>query len=227
VQSAGRILPTFPAPLSTIAQRSLEKLGVDVRTDSRVEAIDAAGVRIGGEHVAARTVFWAAGVVASPAGRWLGAPCDAAGRVSVGPDLSVPSYPEVFVIGDTASSKGWRGRDVPGLAPAAKQAGAYAARTIAAKVTGVTVPPPFRYRHLGSLAAIGRKSAVIDFGKLQLKGALAWWLWGLLHVGLLVGVRNRVTTFVNWFWSYITFRSAVRLITGVDSRVVLNDRPHK
>ena len=218
VQSANRILPTFPAALSAIAQRSLEKLGVEVRTDSRVEAIDATGVRIGGDRIAARTVFWAAGVVASPAGRWLGAPCDPAGRVSVGPDLGVPGHAGVFAIGDTASSKAWQGRDVPGLAPAAKQAGNYVARTIAARVSGRAAPPPFKYRHFGSLAAIGRKSAVVDFGKLRLWGALAWWLWGVLHVGLLVGARNRVTTVVNWFWSYITFRSAVRLITGLETR---------
>jgi putative oxidoreductase len=225
VQSANRILPMFPAALSAIAQRSLEKLGVEVRTDSRVEAIDATGVRMGGDRIAARTVLWAAGVVASPAGQWLGAPCDPAGRVSVGPDLGVPGHAGVFAIGDTASSKAWQGRDVPGLAPAAKQAGNYVARTIAALVSGRAAPLPFKYRHFGSLAAIGRKSAVVDFGKLQLWGALAWWLWGVLHVGLLVGVRNRVTTVVNWFWSYITFRSAVRLITGIETRELRQGRP--
>jgi NADH dehydrogenase/putative oxidoreductase len=179
---------------------------------------------MGGDPIAARTVLWAAGVVASPAGRWLGAPCDPAGRVSVGPDLGVPGDAGVFAISDTASSKAWQGRDVPGLAPAAKQAGNYVARTIAARVSGQAAPLPFKYRHFGSLAAIGRKSAVVDCGKLQLWGALAWWLWGVLHVGLLVGVRNRVTTVVNWFWSYITFRSAVRLITGMETRELRQGR---
>jgi NADH dehydrogenase FAD-containing subunit/uncharacterized membrane protein YphA (DoxX/SURF4 family) len=217
VQSAARILPTFPESLSAVAQGSLEQLGVEVRTGSRVEAVDELGVTIGGQQIPARTVLWAAGVVASAAGTWLQVACDSAGRILVGTDLALPGHPNVFAVGDIASSKAWAGQNVPGLAPAAKQAGAYAARAISARVTGRPAPPPFRYRHWGSLAAIGRKSAVADFGGVRLWGALAWWLWGLLHVGLLVGVRNRLSTLVNWFWSYITFRSAIRLITGGDS----------
>jgi len=216
VQSAPRILPTFPETLSSIAQRSLEQLGVEVRTGKPVDAIDRSGARIGGEHIPARTVLWAAGVVASPAARWLGAAADRAGRVIVGPDLKVTGMSNVFAIGDTAASKGWAGRDVPGLAPAAKQAGAYVARIIRAHAWGRPVPPPFEYRHRGSLATIGRRSAVVELGNLRLWGAPAWWLWGTVHVGLLVGVRNRVTTIVNWFWSYVTFKSAIRLITGAD-----------
>jgi NADH dehydrogenase FAD-containing subunit/uncharacterized membrane protein YphA (DoxX/SURF4 family) len=219
VQSGPRILPTFPESLSGVAQRSLEKLGVQVRTGSRVEMIDDSGVSVSGERIAARTVLWAAGVVASPAGAWLGVPCDNAGRIVVGPDLTVPGMSKVFAIGDTAASNGWNGASVPGLAPAAKQAGLYVARMIDAEACGRKVlPTPFRYRHWGSLAAIGRKAAVVDFGPLKLWGAPAWWLWGFLHVGLLVGVRNRIATVVNWFCSYITFRSAIRLITGGESR---------
>jgi putative oxidoreductase len=217
VQSAPRILPSFPEALSAIAQRSLEQLGVEVHTGRRVDAIDETGVSVSGEHIPARTVLWAAGVVASPAARWLGVPADPAGRVIVAPDLTVPGANNIFAVGDTAASKGWGGRDVPGLAPAAKQAGAYVARTIAARVAGRPTPPPFRYHHRGNLATIGRKSAVVNFGDLRLWGAPAWWLWGMVHVGLLVGARNRVATVVNWFWSYVTFRSAIRLITGVDS----------
>ena len=217
VQSAPRILPTFAASLSSIAQRSLEALGVEVRTGQPVDKIDHSGVSVRGEHIPARTVLWAAGVVASPAARWLGATGDRAGRVIVGLDLSVPGMSNVFAIGDTAASKGWAGHEVPGLAPAAKQAGAYVARAIRARVAGRPTPAPFEYRHRGSLATIGRKSAVVDFGKVQLWGAPAWWLWGLVHVGLLGGVRNRIATVVNWFWSYITFKSAIRLITGTDS----------
>jgi putative oxidoreductase len=217
VQSAPRILPSFPEALSAIAQRSLQQLGVEVRTGRRVDAIDPAGVSMSGERIAARTVLWAAGVVASPAAHWLAAGADRAGRVIVAPDLSVPGANNVFAIGDTAASKGWGGRDVPGLAPAAKQGGAYVARAIGARVAGRSAPPPFEYHHRGNLATIGRKSAVLNFGDLRLWGAPAWWLWGMVHVGLLVGVRNRVATVVNWFWSYVTYRSAIRLITGGDS----------
>jgi len=216
VQSAPRILPTFPESLSRIAQRSLEQLGVEVYTGRPVDTIDHAGVSVRGEHIPARTVLWAAGVIASPAARWLGVACDRAGRVIVGPDLSVPGMSNIFAIGDTAAIKGWGGQDVPGLAPAAKQAGVYVARTLRARLAGRPAPPPFEYRHRGSLATIGRKSAVVDLGSVRLWGAPAWWLWGTVHVGLLVGVRNRISTLVNWFWSYVTFKSAIRLITDTD-----------
>jgi putative oxidoreductase len=218
VQSGPRILPTFPESLSRVAQRALEKLGVDVRIGSRVEMIDDSGVSVSGERIAARTVLWAAGVVASPAGAWLGAARDGAGRIVVGPNLGVPGMSNVFAIGDTAASNGWNGAGVPGLAPAAKQAGAYVARMIDAQACGRPASgAPFRYRHWGSLAAIGRKAAVVDFGRIKLWGAPAWWFWGMLHVGLLVGMRNRIATVINWFCSYITFRSAIRLITGGES----------
>lgn len=216
VQSAARILPAFPEPLSSIARRSLEQLGVEVRTGQPVEAIDHLGVRIGGEHIPARTVLWAAGVVASPAARWLGAAADRAGRVIVGSDLSVPGIRNVYAVGDTAASTAWAGHEVPGLAPAAKQAGVYVARAIRAHAAGRSAPPRFEYRHRGSLATVGRKSAVVDFRNVRLWGAPAWWLWGMVHVGLLLGLRNRVTIVVNWFWSYVTFKSAIRLITGAD-----------
>ena len=218
VQSAPRLLPAFPESLAAIAQRSLESLGVEVLLGSRVEGIDADGVTISGTRVAARTVLWAAGVTASPAAGWLGAPADTAGRVKVSADLSVPGMPNVYAIGDTALSNAWNGQAVPGLAPAAKQAGVYAARLIRARVAGKPLPPAFRYRHLGSLATIGRKAAVADFGFIRLWGAPAWWLWGFVHVSFLVGVRNRVTTMLNWFWSYLTFGGSIRLITGAGSR---------
>ena len=214
VQAGARILPAFAAPLSAHATRSLQKLGVEVLTDSRVEAIDDAGVTVSGKRIAARTVLWAAGVVASPAAKWLGAPADNAGRLKVGADLSLPGSPDIFAIGDTAASSAWNGQPVPGLAPAAKQGGAYVAATIRARVAGRRAPPPFRYRHLGSLATIGRKAAVADFGWIKLNGAPAWWLWGLVHVGFLVGARNRVSVIFDWFWAYLTFRSGTRLITG-------------
>jgi putative oxidoreductase len=215
VQSAPRVLPTFDAKLAAIAQRSLEKLGVEVLVGSRVDHIDAEGVSVSGRRIAARTVLWAAGVMASPAAQWLKADADSAGRTRVGADLSVPGLPNVYAIGDTALSNAWNGQPVPGLAPAAKQGGAYVAHVIRARVAGREPPPQrFRYRHLGSLATIGRKSAVADFGLIKLWGAPAWWLWGLVHVGFLVGVRNRVSTMTNWFWAYLTFAGGIRLITG-------------
>lgn len=219
VQSAPRLLPAFPESLACIAQRSLEKLGVEVFVGSRVEAIDAEGVLANGKRIAARTVLWAAGVQASPAAQWLNADADRAGRLEVGPDLSVGGLHNIFGVGDTAASNGWQGRLVPGLAPAAKQAGAYVGAVIKARIEDRCAPPPFKYRHLGSLATIGRKAAVVDFGFIKLWGAPAWWLWGIVHVGFLAGARNRAATMVNWFWAYLTFGGGIRLITGGESRL--------
>ena len=214
VQAAPRILPTFPEDLSERTRLALQQLGVEVLVGSRVESIDSDGVVVSGERIAARTVLWAAGVVASPAAKWLSAAADAAGRVKVGPDLSLPGLPQVFAIGDTALSEAWNGAPVPGLAPAAKQGGEYVARVIRARVAGRAAPPPFRYHHLGSLATIGRKAAVADFGFVRLSGSLAWWLWGAVHLGFLVGLRNRISVMLDWFWAYLTYRSGTRLITG-------------
>lgn len=214
VQAAPRILPTFPEKLSETAKSSLEKLGVEVILNSRVEDIDDSGVRVDGQRIAASTVLWAAGVVASPAARWLGAEADNAGRLKVGPDLSVARHPNVFAIGDTALSTAWEGKPVPGLAPAAKQGGAYVAAVIRSRVLGRTAPAPFVYKHLGSLATIGRKAAVADFGWLRISGAPAWWLWGAVHVAFLVGLRNRISVMFDWFWAYLTFKGSTRLITG-------------
>jgi len=217
VQSGPRILPAFPEALSARAAAALGKLGVEILTDSRVEAIDGNGVLVAGQRIVARNVFWAAGVVASPAARWLAAGHDGSGRVKVTPDLGVPGHPGVFAIGDTALSTAWNGQPVPGLGPAAKQGGQYAARVIRARVAGRAAPPPFRYRHLGSLATIGRKAAVADFGLVRLSGALAWWLWGLVHVYFLAGIRNRISVMLDWAWAYFTFRSSTRLITRLSS----------
>jgi NADH dehydrogenase/putative oxidoreductase len=213
VQAGSRVLPQFNERLSAFARSSLEALGVEVRTDSRVELIDGDGVVVNGERVAAGTVVWAAGVVASPASTWLGAEADRAGRIKVGPDLSVPGYPDIFAIGDTALSLAWDDQPVPGLAPAAKQGGAYVASVLRARLHGCKPPPPFRYHHQGSLATIGRRSAVADFGRVKVTGAAAWWLWGAVHVLFLVGVRNRLSVMLGWAWSYFTFDVGVRLIT--------------
>jgi len=214
VQSGDRVLPTFPISLSAATQRSLAALGVEVRLGSRVEAVDAHGVTVSGERVAARTVLWAAGVAASPAAEWLGVASDKAGRIKVGANLEVPGMADVYAIGDTAASDAWQGAPVPGLAPAAKQGGAHVAAVIDARLRNAPGPSPFVYRHIGSLATIGRKSAVADFGFLRLSGPLAWWVWGAVHVLFLAGLRSRVAVALEWLWAYLTFRRSTRLITG-------------
>jgi NADH dehydrogenase/putative oxidoreductase len=216
VQSGPRILPAFQEVLSARAQRSLERLGVTVRINSRVQEIDAEGVTINGERLRARTVLWAAGVVASPPAYWLGIEPDHAGRTPVDAHLRVPNHGNIFVIGDAAASSGWDGGSVPGLAPAAQQGGRYVARMIRARLEARGEPPPFVYRHRGSLATIGRKTAVADFGRIRLWGAPAWWLWGLVHVSFLATMRNRVSVIIAWIWAYLTLRSGTRLITRQD-----------
>ena len=216
IQSADRLLPTFPASLSADARTELRRLNVDVLTGAKVELIDAEGVVVGGERIRARTVLWAAGVAASPAARWCGAEADRAGRVLVGPDLSVAPHDNVFAIGDTAASMGWKGSAVPGLAPAAQQGGAYVAAVIRARLDGRPAPKPFRYRHAGSLATIGRRAAVAEFGPLRLHGAPAWWLWGAVHILFLAGGRNRASVILEWVWAYVTDQRGSRLITEVD-----------
>jgi len=219
VQSGGRILPAFPEQLSKDAAASLDKLGVEIRTGGRVTEIAKAHVRIGDDTmIETETVLWAAGVAASPAAEWLGASADRSGRVEVNENMRVISADgspigDVYAIGDTADSKGWDGNAVPGLAPAAKQAGAYVSSLIEAELLNKPCPGPFVYKHQGSLATIGRKSAVADFGAFKLSGALAWWLWGLVHIGFLTGARNRVTVAVNWAWNFFAQHSGVRLIT--------------
>ena len=172
------------------------------------------GVRIGSEFIATRTIIWAAGVMASPAGRWLGVATDRAGRVKVNADLSVPGLLDVFVIGDTACVQTTDGTVLPGVAPVAKQQGQYVARLLRARERGKTVSP-FRYRDYGTLATIGRKRAVAQFGGLHVSGFLAWALWSLAHIYFLIGFRNRFVVALNWAWSYITFERGSRLITGI------------
>jgi putative oxidoreductase len=214
VQSGPRVLPAFDERLAAVAQRSLERMGVEVLVGSRVDQIDAAGVSVAGKRIEARTVLWAAGVTASPAGKWLAVPTDSAGRVKVEANLSVPGHDNIFVVGDTALSMAWNKQPVPGLAPAAKQGGAYVAKLIRSRVSGRHPPREFVYHHAGSLATIGRQAAVADFGRIKLTGALAWWLWGVVHIGFLVGLRNRAATMINWFWAYLTYGGGIRLITG-------------
>lgn len=223
VEAGPRVLAAFPEELSAYAHQALAKLGVEVRLDATVTDVDAQGVSIGGQRVPVGTVIWAAGVQASPAAQWLRAEADCAGRVKVEPDLSVPGHPEVFVIGDTALVLDDEGKPVPGIAPAAKQQGKFVAELIKAKAASKRPSARFRYVHRGNLATIGRNAAVIDFGRVRLKGLLAWWVWGIAHLYFLIGVRAPMLVALQWLWSYITFGKGARLITGVPCPSPLQD----
>ncbi|MFM9890536.1 MAG: FAD-dependent oxidoreductase [Rickettsiales bacterium] len=213
VEAGPRVLAVMPESISTYTQKALEKLGVTVKTGGRVETIDADGVVVNGERIASLNVIWAAGVQASPAAQWLGGEADRAGRLKVNADLSVPNCPGVYAIGDTVLAEVWKGKPMPGLAPAAKQSGQFVAKHIRARIEGSVPQKAFHYRHYGSLATIGRKAAVADFGKVKLQGALAWWFWGAVHVLFLANLQSRVAVMVEWFWAYLTFKRSIRLIT--------------
>lgn len=212
IDSGQRVLHSFPADLSAYARKALERLGVELMFGRPVGHCDARGVTVGETRIEADTVIWAAGVRASPAHAWLRAECDRAGRVFVEPDLTLPGHPEVFVIGDCAAIRDGEGTSAPGVAPAAKQAGAYAAKVIAARLTGAARPPRFRYSNFGSLATIGRKAAVADLGPVRLTGFVAWVFWCAAHVWFLIGFRNRVQVVLDWLWSYLTFERGARLV---------------
>jgi len=214
IESGPRLLAAFHPELSEAARRSLEMLGVEARLGKPATQCDEGGVEVDGERIDARTIIWAAGVMASPAGQWLGVETDRAGRVTVNPDLSVPGHPEIFVLGDTAHVAGVDGRPLPGVAPVAKQQGVYIARLIKARLKGGDLPP-FRYRDFGSLATIGRKRAVVQMGRFRVTGFVAWLIWSTAHIYFLIGFRNRLAVVLNWGWNYITFGRGARLITGL------------
>ena len=213
VEAGPRVLPAFAEDLSNYARESLEQLGVEVVLGQPVSECNADGVVFGGQTLAAATILWAAGVQSSPAALWLDAPADRVGRLKAEPDLTVPGHKEIFAIGDAAVVLRPDGREVPGIAPAAKQEGAYVAKVIRARLNGAPAPPPFHYKHAGDLATIGKRRAVIDFGWIKLRGALAWWLWGFAHIYFLIGVRNRLSVAINWLWIYARDQRGARLIT--------------
>ena len=214
VQSGPRLLPVFHEKLSRVAERTLTKLGVEVRTGNRVTECDGKSICFGDQRMPVGTVIWAAGVAGSQAAKWLGGEKDRAGRVVIGPDLSFPGHPEIMVVGDTAATTDVTGQTVPGVAPAAKQAGRYAARAILARLGGKTEIAPFRYRHAGNMATVGRHGAVTELGWIKLWGRPAWFLWGAAHIWFLIGFRNRMVVLMDWMWNYLTFRRGARLITG-------------
>ena len=213
IEAGPRVLPAFAEDLSAYAKDSLERLGVEVLLGQAVSDCSDEGVVFDGKRLPAATIIWAAGVQASPAAHWLDAPADKAGRLKVEPDLTVPGHKEIFAIGDAAIVLRPDGRPVPGIAPAAKQEGVYVAGVIRARLKGAPAPPPFRYRHQGDLATIGKRRAIIDFGWIKLRGAIAWWLWGLAHIYFLIGVRNRLSVAINWLWIYARDQRGARLIT--------------
>ncbi len=214
IEAGPRLLPALTPTMSDEAHSALERLGVEVRLGEAVTNVASTGVTTAKEAIPARTVIWAAGVRASAAGQWLDTPTDRAGRVVVNKDFSIPGYRRIFVAGDTAAFRLGDDRFLPGVAPAAKQAGQWIGQMIAARIDGRLGPDSFRYDDLGSMATIGRREAVARLGRMEMKGLIGWLLWSLAHVYFLIGFRNRVSVAASWAWSYVTYQRGVRLITG-------------
>jgi len=216
VEALPRILLPFDERLAKKAHRALNRMGIEVRTSSPVEAIDSEGVVIAGERIPAKTVIWTAGVAASPAGQWLGAETDRGGRIKVDSDASVPGHPNIFVIGDTASFT-QDGKPLPGVAQVAIQQGKYIASVIADRVAGKPHPEAFRYVDKGNMAVIGRFYGIVAIGKLRLAGLVAWFMWLVLHLMFLIGFRNRLVVGFQWLVYFTTFQRGARLITFDDT----------
>ena len=210
---APRILGTFAEPLSQAAKSRLEDLGVEVRLGHGADQIDEEGVIVAGERIASKTVIWTAGVAPSPAGKWLGAETDRAGRVRIEKDLTVPGHPEILVVGDTASLD-QDGKPLPGVAQVAMQQGRYAGRSIRSRLTGSSAPPPFRYFDKGNMAVVGKGFAILQSGKFHLSGFLAWLAWAAIHLEFLATASLRVSVFVQWVWTYITGQRGSQLIVN-------------
>jgi NADH:ubiquinone reductase (H+-translocating) len=221
IEAGPRILASFPEELSRKAEIALRRLRVEIQSGSRVESIDEKGVWVSGELLRSKCVIWAAGVVASPAGKWIGAPTDRAGRVLVKEDLSVPGDPRVFVIGDTAAAFNG-GRLLPGVSPVAMQEGRYVASVIKAEVKGRPKPGPFVYKDKGSLATVGRSFAVAQLGRLHLSGFIAWVTWLFVHIFYLIGFENRVLVMFQWAWAYMTFQRGARLIVSPENETAID-----
>ena len=214
VEAGPRILSTFAESLSKKSKRTLEGLGVEVREGQKVEQIDAEGAIVAGARILSRNVIWAAGVRASPAGEWLGAEVDRAGRVKVLDDCRLPDFPEIFVIGDTMTME-QNGHPLPGVAPVAIQQGHYVGVAIIRRLgqeSGLT--GPFRYFDKGNLATVGRAFAVLEAGKIRMSGLPAWLAWLAIHILFLIGFRNRAVVLIQWAWAYATYQRGARLITG-------------
>ena len=218
IEAASRVLPSFEESLSAYALDALKNLSVEVELGKPVSDCNALDVVFGDKKLPSKTILWAAGVQASPAADWLDAETDHVNRVMVEPDLTLANHTEIFVIGDTATIKDQHGKQVPGIAPAAKQQGQYVAKNIKARLKGKTPSKPFRYKHYGDLATIGKRAAVFDIGWLKARGRIAWWLWGIAHIYFLIGVRNRIIVAMHWLWIYFKGDRGARLITQVDTQ---------
>lgn len=216
VQGPKRIMPSFPASLTKQANKKLNQLGVEIKTGVHVKEVRKDGVMIGDEHLATENVIWTAGVKASPAGEWLHANSDHDGRVKVQPDLTVPGYSNIFVIGDTALVE-QKGKHLPGLAPVAIQEADYAASVIADRIAGKTHSRPFHYVNKGTLATIGRGFGIVDVGPLRFVGLFAWLIWLFVHILFLIGFRNRLLVFLQYAWMYFTFQRGSRIILPADT----------
>jgi NADH dehydrogenase len=214
VEAGPRILAAFPDALSAYALRRLEALGVEVRTGQAVAEVNADGVQLPGEFLPAHAMVWGAGIRASPAALWLGIEPDRAGRIPVDDRLAVTAFPDVYAIGDTVAAAGESGAPLPGLAQVAKQQGEHIGRELARQARDGGPLRPFAFRNRGNTAIIGRHAAVFDFGKRQLRGFLAWVLWAVVHVYLLVAFEQRVLVSIQWLWRYVTYQRGARLITG-------------
>ncbi|HVY57475.1 MAG TPA: NAD(P)/FAD-dependent oxidoreductase [Xanthobacteraceae bacterium] len=214
IEAGPRILSGFPVSLSNYAHAALERLGVTVWTDRKVERVDRDGVVVAGRRIPAGCVIWGAGIQASPAARWLGIPPDRAGRIPVGPDLAVCGAKDIYCIGDTSLVSGADGRPLAALAQVAKQEGQHLGRALAANLERGVPIPPFRFRNRGDTAIVGRHAAVFDFGWLRLRGRIAWMLWAIIHIYLLIGFQNRILVGLQWAWRYVTYERGARLVTS-------------
>lgn len=211
VDRAPRVLASFSERLSKAAKQRLENLGVEVRLGHSVDEIDADGIMVEGERIASKTVIWTAGVAPSPAGGWLKAETDRAGRVRIQGDLSVPGHPEIFVVGDTASFEE-NGKPLPGVAQVAMQQGRYAAKMIRSRITGSPPPGAFSYFDKGTMAVVGKGFAVLQSWKVQASGFGAWLAWAFVHLQFLATSSLRLTVFLQWVWTYVTGQRGSRLI---------------
>jgi NADH dehydrogenase len=213
LEAGPRILSTFPEQLSDYARRALQRMGVEVRTGLAVEEVYEKKVVAGGKDIPAGAILWAAGVRASPAADWLGVPGDRAGRIAVGPELTAPELPDVYVAGDQALVIGADGKPVPALAASAKQMGWYAGRAIRRRLRGQKPRKPLHYRDHGNLATIGRKSAIVKLGRLELTGFVGWLFWSVAQVYFLINLRSRLFVAISWIAAYFTYHRGSRLIT--------------
>lgn len=213
VDMAPRVLPPFSEHLSKAAKQRLESLGVEVRLGHSVDQIDADGIVVAGERIASKTVIWTAGVAPSPAGKWLNAETDRAGRVRVQKDLTVPGHAEIFVVGDTASID-QDGKPLPGVAQVAIQGGRYAGKVIRSRITGSPTPGPFSYFDKGTMAVVGKGFAVLQSGKVQVSGFAAWLAWAAVHLQFLATSSLRLSVFLQWVWTYVTGQRGSRLIVN-------------